>query len=69
MWTGWAPYAIIAFYCFITFMVAVLAWSRGYNKGNYDGFNRGYEVCRNGGRAVELVNNSYDINNRFNNGD
>jgi hypothetical protein len=35
-------------YCFVTFMVAVLAWSRGYNIGKSEGFRRGYKT----GRAV-----------------
>jgi len=56
MWTGWAPYAITAFYCFITFMVAVLAWSRGYNIGKDEGFHRGYRIGRTRARAGESVN-------------
>lgn len=39
---------IIAFvYCFVTFMVAVLAWSRGYNVGKSEGFRRGFKIARN----------------------
>ncbi len=38
---------IIAFvYCAITFMVAVLAWSRGYNIGKSEGFRRGFHIGR-----------------------